>query len=70
MLANAPNAIRNRSHNAYIIARGAISSVLKEVQKYTMTKEKRLGWIYEECTMRYKRGSSIKNSKYFKHNVS
>ena len=43
MLANAPNAIRNRSHNAYIIARGAISSVLKEVQKYTMTKEKRLG---------------------------
>ena len=42
MLTNAPNAIRNRSHNAFIIARGAVSSVLKEVQKQTATKEKSL----------------------------
>ena len=48
--------------------RGAVSSVLKEIQKYAITKELSSWWISKEVIMTYGLGSSIKNLKYSEHN--
>ena len=59
-----------RHIDAFLNVRGAVSRILKEVQKYTITKERSWRWISKEYPMTYELGSSIKIPKYFNHNIS
>ena len=49
-----------------IIVRRAVSSFLKESQKYTIMEDQRMSKESKECAFTYQLGSSIKKLKYFK----
>ena len=56
--------------HTFLNERGAVSIAFKEVQKYTIWKERSLLWIFKGFSNTYELGLSIKHPKYFKCNIS